>query len=171
MLIFLSSLLIFAVLFLIFEIYVVIIGHLKGAPFVRSSRKKIDAMLAAANIQSGELVVDLGSGDGTLLIEAGRRGAKAIGLEINPFLVGYSRIRTRLAGLEGRVKIFRKDFRDYQLQDADVIFVYLWPETLVLLKNKFTAELKPGARIISNAFRIPELHETKNHNGIFCYII
>ena len=169
--IFLSSLLIFAVIFLIFEIYVVIIGHLKGAPYVRSSRKKIDAMITAAGIKPGEVVIDLGSGDGTLLIESAKKGAKAIGVDINPFLVWYSRTRARLAGLEKNIKIFRGDFRDYPLKDADVIFVYLWPETLASLKNKFTKELKPGARIISNAFRIPEFQETKKQNGVFYYTL
>lgn len=155
--------------FLIFEVYVVIIGHLKGAPYVRSSRKKIDAMIEAANIQPGETILDLGSGDGTLLLEAGRRGARGVGFDINPFLVWYSRMRAKFSGLEGRVEIFRKDFRTSCLKDADVIFLYLWPETLEKLQAKLASELKPETRVISNAFPIPGWKTQEAKNGIFIY--
>lgn len=168
-LIFLSGLLISTVVFLIFEIYVVIIGHLKGAPYVRSSRKKIAAMIDAAAIQPGETIFDLGSGDGTLLLEAGRRGAKGVGFDINPFLVWYSRMRAKFSGLEGRIEIFRKDFRTSCLKDADVVFLYLWPETLEKLQAKLVSELKPGARVISNAFPIPGWKTQEAKNGVFLY--
>ena len=161
----------FAVIFLIFEIYVVIIGHIKGAPYVRSSRKKIDAMITMAEIRPGEVVIDLGSGDGSLLIESAKKGARVIGIDINPFLCAYARWRIRRNGLAKRITVICGDFRNYPLKDADIVFVYLWPETLALLKNKFIQELKPGARIVSNAFRIPELHEIKKQNGVFCYIV
>lgn len=160
-----------AAVFLIFEIYVVIVGHLKGAPFVRSSRRKIEAMMDAASIKAGEVVIDLGSGDGTLLIEAGRRGAKAIGVDINPFLVWYSRMRTKLAGLDGHVEIFREDFRERPLQNADVVFLYLWPHTIEKLQTKLISELKPGARVISNAFPIKGWKPLESKNGVFLYRI
>lgn len=161
----------FAITFLIFEIYVVIIGHLKGAPFVRSSRKKIEMMVAAAKIKPGEIVIDLGSGDGTLLIESARHGAKAIGVDINPFLVWYSRIRVKWARFGGRVKIFREDFCNQSLKDADVVFLYLWPQTIEKLTTKLVSELKPGARVVSNAFPIPGWTPLESKNGVFLYRI
>jgi len=166
-----SAIILFAVLFLIFEIYVVVIGQLKGAPYVSSDRKKIELMLELAGIRPDELVVDLGSGDGSLVREAASRGARAVGIEVNPFLVYYSRWRIKRSGLAEKAQIIHGDLRRYPLQEADALFVYLLPKTLLKLKEKFIKELKPGARIISNGFPIPGWHPQLSKNGVFRYSV
>ncbi|MBI2640673.1 MAG: class I SAM-dependent methyltransferase [Candidatus Sungbacteria bacterium] len=170
LLVFLISILLVlgAVLFLIFEIYAIIIGHLKGAPFVRSKKEKIQIMLELADIRSGEWVYDLGSGDGTLMMEAACRGANAVGIEINPFLCLYSRWRIRRLGIKN-ASIVRSDFRKISLARADVILLYLWPSTIEKLKEKLSQELKPGSRIISNGFPIKGWNHIMEKDNVYLY--
>lgn len=163
--------LLLAGLFLVFDLYVVVIGHLKGAPYVPSSGKRVKKMIELADLKLGEKVVDLGSGDGKILIEAAKLGCFATGLEINPFLVWFSRFRAARNGLSGKIKILRQDFNKYSLNDVDVVFVYLWPETIDKLSIKFRQELKPGARIVSNAFTISGWGPAKKDDQVFLYKI
>jgi SAM-dependent methyltransferase len=160
-----------AALFLIIEFYAVIIGMIKGAPFIRSSRKKIKTMLELADIKSEDKTLDLGSGDGTLLFEAARLGAMAEGVEINPLLVMYSRWRAKRLGFKEKITIHRKSIFDFPLHNADVVFLYLWPKTNEILKDKLARELKVGAKIISSSFIIPGWKPVKEKGGVFLYII
>lgn len=159
---------ILAMFFIILEFSVVIVGHYKGAPFVRSRKDKVRTMIELAGIKPAEFVIDLGSGDGTLVIEAAKRGAKAVGVEFNPFLVWYSRYQIR-RHKNLRAKIIREDLYNYPLHDADIIFVYLLPETLNRLKGKLEKEVKPGTRIVSNAFPIPGWIPAKEKDNVFLY--
>ena len=159
----------FAILFLILEIYVVIIGHLKGAPVVPSNRRKIKTMIDAAKIREGERAVDLGSGDGSVVLAAARRGACATGIEINPFLVLYSRWRIKRAGLQTNALIIKGDFWAYPLSDTDILFLYLLPKTLQKLEKKFMQELKPSARIISNDFQIAGWTPIEVRDKVYLY--
>lgn len=165
------ALLLLALLFTLLEIYVTIIGDLKGAPFVPSNRKKVNIMLELADLKSGEKVIDLGSGNGKILIEAAQKGCRAIGVEINPFLVLFSRIRNRLFKLNHLIKIEKKDLRCYPLTDFDAVFIYLLPKTMSKIKKKLEIELKPGARIISNAFPFPDWEPVQQKDRVFLYIV
>lgn len=156
-------------IFMAFELYVTIIGHLKGAPFVKSGKKNIATMLELAQIKKGDAVVDLGSGDGTLCIESAQRGASAFGVEINPFLVRISQWKATRAGVGNKVKILKKNFWDYPLTDINVVFLYLWPETLERLEKKLRQELKPGSRIISNNFPIKGWTAAEEKNHVYLY--
>lgn len=158
-----------AALFLIIEIFAVFVGEWYGAPYVRSKKDKIVTMLELATIRPGEQVVDLGSGDGSLIMEAARCGAKATGIEINPFLVWYSRWRIKRAGLQDHTTIMRADFREFPLSDADVIFLYLWPSTIEKLKEKLSKELNPGSRIISNGFPIRGWNPIMEKDKVYLY--
>ncbi|MBI2122359.1 MAG: methyltransferase domain-containing protein [Candidatus Sungbacteria bacterium] len=160
-----------AAIFLWFLIWTVIIGDLRGAPFVASRRNKIRLMCDLAQIRPGMAVADLGSGDGSILLEAARRGAKAIGLEINPFLVWFSRLRAKRRGLHEKITVLRRDFYTYPLDKIDVIFVYLWPETMKKLREKFLSECRPGTRIVSNAFPIKGWRAIMEKEGVYVYEI
>lgn len=158
-----------ALLFLVFLLSVTVIGHYFGAPFIRSDKKKIKTMLDLAEIKPDNVVVDLGSGDGSLVIEAAKQGARAVGIEINPFLVWYSQWRARRLGVHNNASFMRKNFRRYPLKEADVVFLYLWPSTIEELKHKLAHELKPGARIISNSFPIPEWTAIMKRDNTYLY--
>lgn len=157
---------ILATFFIILEFSVIIVSHYRGAPFVRSRKDRIESMFELADIKAGEFVVDLGSGDGTLVVKAAKLGARAHGVEVDPFLVSYSRWKTRIYK---NAKIERENIYNYPLRNADVIFVYLLPETLDKIKGKLEREAKPGTRIISNAFPIPGWIPAKEKNNVFLY--
>ncbi|MFZ3062561.1 MAG: methyltransferase domain-containing protein [Actinomycetota bacterium] len=119
--------------------------------------KIIEEMLKIAGVKPGELVIDLGSGDSRIPIIAARKfQARAIGIEINPLLFFYSRIRVRLAGLDDRVKIVRGNFYKADVSEADVVTFFLNQTANERLSPKLKRELKSGARIISYYWTLPD---------------
>lgn len=161
----------FSVLFITLEIYVGIIGRIKGAPFVRSRPERIATMIDLANLKEGMRTVDLGSGDGSILIAAAQRGAVAFGVEMNPFLVPYSRWRARRAGVQNRTTFVMGNIEDCPIHDMDVVFLYLLPSLLKKISVKLSSELKPGACVISNGFPLPGWTPVIEKNGVFLYHI
>lgn len=157
---------ILAAFFVILEFSVIIIGHYKGAPFVRSKKDRVRAMIELARIKPGEFAADLGSGDGILVIEAAKEGARACGVEVNPFLVWFSRWRIQRYK---NAEIKRENIYNFPLHDANIIFMYLLPSTIARLKSKLEKEVKPGTRIISNAFPVPGWDITEEENKVFLY--
>ena len=162
---------IFSVLFITLEFYVGIIGRIKGAPFVASKPERIRTMVALAHIKEGTRVADLGSGDGSIVIEAARAGAIATGIEMNPFLIPYSRWRAKRAHVQGRATFIKGDIRAFPLHHTDVVFLYLLPGLLSKISGKLSLELKHGAIVISNAFPIPGWAPAEEKNGVFLYRI
>ncbi len=160
---------VFAVTMVYFLFWTVFLSHWKGAPFVPSNKQKIETMLELARIMPEDVVYDLGSGDGVLLFGAAKKGAHTVGVEINPFLVAYSRFLVWKKGLNAQVIIKKEDFRKTNLGNASVVFLYLWPATNVLLKEKLLAELPKGARIVSNSFPIAGLTPSAEKNNVFLY--
>jgi hypothetical protein len=150
------------------------LSSLWGAPWVISTKKTIRYMLEMADLKPGETVLDLGSGDGRILILAAKEfNAKGIGYEIDPIRTLISKIFIWRRGLSNRIKIrwaniFRRD-----LPEADVVTLYLTRETNFKLKKKLENDLKPGTRVISNGFTIPGWKAAKidNQNLLFLYII
>lgn len=132
--------------FVIFFFYMCI-ASLTGAPFVPTKNAPADAMIRLADIHRGDIVYDLGSGNGKLLLLAAKKGAKAVGFEINPILVLFS----ILHGTKTRWK----NFWNADIHDADIIFVYLLPWKMKRLADKIKKELKPGAIVVSNSFIFP----------------
>ena len=132
------------------------------SPWWQTNAKRSRLICKMAKVTDKDVVYDLGSGDGTLLrIAAKEFGAKAIGVEIDPFRVWYSRLATLFTGQTGRVKIIRKNFFDADIRDATVVFMYLIPKALARLRPKLLNELKPGTRVITFVYRIdlPIVHE------------
>lgn len=133
------------------------LAFVTGAPFVKSSKKAMDAMIRIANIKPGMRVYDLGSGDGTLLFRATALDAIAIGFEINPFLVLWTRLRIVLSGRQKHMFALWRNFWTAGFSDADVVFVYLLPWRMETLENLLKKGCKPGTRIVSNSFIFPTL--------------
>ncbi len=139
------------------------------APFVATKKEQVLKMVEIADIKKGDRVIDLGSGDGRLVIAAAKLGAKSTGVEKNPFLVLISKIRLKLAKV--KAKIILGDIFNQDLQTADVIFLYLNPATLKKLLPKLKKQTKSGTRIISNRYQIPGWKTSKNFDKIFLYRI
>lgn len=160
----------FAVVYVWFMFYTAFWSDFKGAPFVPSQKKRIHTMVALAEIKAGKVCYDLGSGNGAVLFEAAKQGADARGIEINPFLVWFTRLRIKKSGLSN-VAVSCADFRNVPLFDADVVFLYLWPSTNASLREKLLRELKPGSVIISNAFTIEGMMPEKIEDSVYRYKI
>jgi hypothetical protein len=121
-------------------------------PFVVSPDSVTLAMLQAAKVTSEDYVIDLGSGDGRIVILAARRfGARGLGIEISPELVAKSRENARNAGVESRVSFREQDLFHTDLSPASVITLYLLPEVNMQLRPKLL-QLRPGTRIVSHDF-------------------
>jgi len=129
-------------------------------PYVDTPQDIVDAMLDLAKVEAGDTVYDLGSGDGRIVIAAGRRRAKSVGLEIDPTLADQSRERVRLEGLADRVTIRRGDMFKQDLTPATVVTMYLKPHVNVQLRPQLD-RLRPGTRIVSHLFSMPGATPTK----------
>jgi len=115
------------------------------APWWRTSHKTARAICKLAKIKRGDLIYDLGSGDGTALITAAKEfEANGVGIEIDPLRYWISKIRIQKNGLAKRVKVIKGNFFQQDIAKADVIFVYLVPKALNELLPKFKKELKKG---------------------------
>jgi SAM-dependent methyltransferase len=125
----------------------------RGAPWVPTSRQVIRTMLEMAELRPGEVLYDLGCGDGRVLITAARDfRARAVGVEVDLSRYLWSVLAVILRGLGRRVKIMRGDLFSVDLSEADVVFTFLLQDTNDRLKEKLRRELRPGARIVSNIF-------------------
>lgn len=121
-------------------------------PYVPTPPEVVEAMLDIAGLKAGEQLIDLGSGDGRIPRAAARRGAHALGVEIDADLVARARALARFDGLDGRVRFQRDDLFTVSLREADVVTLYLLPEVNERLKPKLLSEMKAGARLVSHAF-------------------
>ena len=151
---------IFTIIQLCFAIFIfyLLIAFVTGAPFVPSTNPVAKKMVEFANIKKGMTVYDLGSGDGKLLFAAAHLGARnAIGLEINPFLVFYTKLRAFFSPYRGIVKAQWKNFWRSSFPHADVVFIYLLPWRMEALEKHLMKHLAPGTRIVSNSFIFPHL--------------
>jgi len=130
-------------------------------PHVPIPEDIIPTMLSLASLRPGETVIDLGSGDGRILIVAARDfHANAIGVEIRKRLVNASRRRIRELGLR-QVKIISRSFRNVSLRKADVLATWLSSYTLSRLTPRFACDLRPGARIVNFDYPIPDWKASK----------
>ena len=128
----------------------ILLPEVKGAPWVPTSKRLVGRVLTLAELKPGELLYDLGSGDGRIVIAAARDfGARSVGIEIDPFRVFYSRQRISQLGLREKASIVRGDLFKVNLKDADVVVLYLLQHTNDRIQTKLESELKPDCRVVS----------------------
>jgi pimeloyl-ACP methyl ester carboxylesterase/precorrin-6B methylase 2 len=131
-------------------------------PFVPTPANVVDAMLDLAGINPTDVLVDLGSGDGRIVIAAAKRfGIQATGVEIDPELVRQSEALASQEGLEGKARFVRADLFEYDLRQASVVMMYLTPGVNLRLRSKLLNELRPGTRVISHRFDMGSWVPTK----------
>ena len=123
------------------------------APYVASDYEVVDAMLALAEVRPDDDVVDLGSGDGRILIAAARsHGAHGLGVDIDPARIREATANARAARVADRVQFRQQDLFETPLHDADVLTLYLTREVNLRLRPRILAEMRPGARVVSHDF-------------------
>lgn len=117
----------------------------------------VDAMLELAQVGPRDFVVDLGSGDGRIVLTAARRySARGFGVDIDKELVEQSNAEARRLGLADRVTFRQQDVMEARVEEATVLTLYLLPGMMQLLQPKLARELKPGTRIVSHDFPMGE---------------
>ena len=135
------------------------------APFISTPQDVVERMLALAGTGPQDLVVDLGSGDGRIVIAAARSfGARGLGIDFDARLVAAARESARAAGVADKVRFVEDDVLRADISQATVVTVYLLPDLIWKLQPRFISELQPGTRIVSHAFQMsgwqPDRSET-----------
>ena len=148
------------------------------APYVPSPQIVVEKMLEAAQVKPGELVYDLGFGDGRVLITAAQKyKARAVGVELSEKLFNDTTAKVKALGLEDRVTLVHGNLLEVDLSQADVVVIYLLTTSNDQVKPRLEKYLKPGARVISHDFvvrgwkpsRIETLKADRRAHTVYVY--
>lgn len=121
--------------------------------YVPTTHEVVNRMLQMAEVGPGDVVYDLGCGDGRIVIAAAKEfGARGVGIDIDPKLVRVARANAKAAGVEHRVRFEVGDLFEADLRNASVVTLYLLPSMNRKLRPKLLAELAPGTRIVTHDF-------------------
>jgi ubiquinone/menaquinone biosynthesis C-methylase UbiE len=135
----------------------------KGAPYVPTPWPIVDAMLELAAIRKDDMVVDLGCGDGRLVVTAAKRyGARGFGVDIDPTLVALANRKAAEAGVADRVRFERRDLFQTDLREATVLTLYLLPQMVIELVPRILAQMPAGARVISHDYPLTPLQPERH---------
>jgi SAM-dependent methyltransferase len=122
-------------------------------PYVPTKEPVLDRMLQMARVRPGDVLYDLGCGDGRIVIAAARRfGIRGVGIDIDPARIAEAQENARKAGVSDRVRFIQGDLFDADIRDATVVTLYLLPEVNLKLRPKLLSDLKPGTRIVSHNY-------------------
>lgn len=121
-------------------------------PYVPTPMPAVEMMLDMGQVEAGDRVIDLGSGDGRIAIAAAERGADVLGVDLDPDLVSEARANAEKAGVAERVEFRQEDLFDTPIADADVLTLYLLPNINLDLRPKILDDMRPGTRVVSHAF-------------------
>ncbi|MFB3825460.1 MAG: class I SAM-dependent methyltransferase [Bryobacteraceae bacterium] len=121
-----------------------------NAPYVTTPPHVVKAMLDLAGVKKGDVLYDLGCGDGRIVTAAARRGARGVGIDVNPARVQEARENARKAGVTAEFR--EQDILDADIREATVVTLYLLPQLNLDLRPKLLAELRPGTRVVSHCF-------------------
>ena len=125
----------------------------KIVPYVPTPQEVVDRMLELAQVKKGDVIYDLGSGDGRIVVTAAKKyGVRAIGFEIDPERIKESAANIKKAGVGDLVEIRQQDIRTVDLSPATVLTMYLLPEVNLMIRPNIWKQMKPGARVVSHDF-------------------
>lgn len=144
-------------------------------PYVPTPPEVVERMLDMASVTASDFVIDLGSGDGRIAIAAARRGARALGIDIDPVRVREAQDNARRAGVQERVHFRQQNLFETKISDATVLTMYLLTKVNLDLRPRILEELKPGTRVVSHAFDMgnwkPDVHAELGHRNVFMWIV
>ncbi len=167
------SILFIEVIIIIFMIWIVW-STAVGAPWLPTPKSKVRKMLEFAKVQEGDIVYDLGSGDGRIIIMAAKEfGAASVGIEADPIRQRWSRLMIRRHKLNEHVRVLRGNFFNFDIGEASVVTLYLGVSANDKLRKKLAKELKPGTRIVSHHFLLKEwdIIERDEKADLYLYVI
>ena len=140
-----------------------------GAPYAALGKKKTKDLVDLLNVKPGEKAVDIGAGDGRIVMELAKKGAQAVGFEINPILALLGNYKIKKAGLQNNARVLWKDFWRQDLSRFDIITIYLSFNSMGRLEKKLQKETKKGARIGVNYFKFPHWKPDKKLDTLYLY--
>jgi hypothetical protein len=126
----------------------------RETPYVPTPQDVVERMLDMANLKAGEYLIDLGSGDGRIVVTAAQRGARAYGVDLNPKRVQEALANAAKAKVSDRAKFEVKDLFDTDISKADVVTTYLLPLVNLDLRPRLLEQMRPGARLVTHAFHM-----------------
>ncbi|HLV02623.1 MAG TPA: class I SAM-dependent methyltransferase [Acidobacteriota bacterium] len=138
-------------------------------PFVPTPQVVVDRMLELAGVGPGDYVIDLGSGDGRIVVSAAKRGAIGHGVDLNPQRIREARENAQKEGVTDRVVFVREDLFETDFRTASVVTMYLLSSVNLKLRPRILEELRPGTRIVSYSFDMdewkPDVEDSVSANG------
>jgi hypothetical protein len=145
-------------------------------PYVPTPQAVVDQMLAIAKVNKNDVLYDLGSGDGRIVITAAQKyGTRGVGIDINPRRVQEANANAQKAGVTSLVEFRQQNLFETDLREATVVTLYLLPDINLKLRPKLLRELKPGTRIVSHAFNMgewkPERVVRVNRRTIYSWVV
>jgi precorrin-6B methylase 2 len=148
----------------------------KDVPFVPTPDEVVAAMLKHAKVTAKDVIYDLGSGDGRIVISAVKQsGAKGVGVDIDPQRIKEANENAKAAGVTDRVKFIQGDLFKADIREATVVTLYLLPDINMRLRPKLLEELKPGTRIVSHNYHMgdwkPKAQETIGHHTVYFWVV
>lgn len=149
---------------------------LLDVPYVPTPEVVVARMLEMAEITEGEFVIDLGSGDGRIVIAAARdSGARALGVDLNRDLLARARANAEAAGVSDRVTFREQDLFETDLSRADVLTMFLTSSVNLRLRPRILKEMRPGARVVSHLFRMgdwePDQQDRLLRRGVYFWVV
>jgi len=150
--------------------YLIYTNFLQPGPVYYPSKDEVvEKMLDLGKVKKGVRVLDLGSGDGRILVAAGRRGARAVGYEIDPILVYESRKRIEKEGLSDLCKVYLKSMWKADFRGVDVVVMYLFPKYMGRFEKIIEEKGRKGLVVVSNDYQFPGRKYDKKVGKIFVY--
>jgi 16S rRNA A1518/A1519 N6-dimethyltransferase RsmA/KsgA/DIM1 with predicted DNA glycosylase/AP lyase activity len=143
------------------------LGSLLGAPYLPIRRQDREELLDLVDLKPGQTIIDLGSGDGTLLKAAAKRGLRVVGYEINPVLWLISLVRC--FKYRKLVSVRLGNFWNQKLPQAEVIYVFLIDRYMEKLKRKLESEIKSPTAVVSYVFELPAVAPIKKTHNAYIY--
>ncbi len=144
-------------------------------PYVPTPTAVVERMMALGAVGPETYLIDLGSGDGRIALAAARRGARALGVDLDPMRVAEAQASARLEGLEGRARFRRQDLFDTPLRESHVVTLYLLPNVNLRLRPRLLTELRPGTRVLSHNFDMgdwrPDAQEEIGASRLFLWVV
>jgi SAM-dependent methyltransferase len=138
-----------------------------GAPYFPSRHEHVERALRLIDLQPGQYLLELGSGDGRVLIAAAKKGIRVTGYEINPLLFAWSWLRTRR--YRQHVTVILGSYWNRPLPNADGIYVYLLKPYMQKLDQKLSADIRRPTKVVSFIYSIPDKKPAKTERGLFLY--
>ena len=144
-------------------------------PYVPTPQDVVDRMLDMAKLTKDDFHIDLGSGDGRIAVTAAKRGARSVGVDLNPVRIAEANENAKKAGVTDRVTFIEGNLFEQDISKANVLTMYLLQSVNLQLRPRILSELKPGSRVVSHAFSMnewePDQHVNINGRNLYLWIV